>query len=44
MCAEMALAQLAAGRELSPIPRHILDKHYARKHGTDSYYGQDSKS
>jgi L-ribulose-5-phosphate 4-epimerase len=44
MCAEMALAQLAAGRELSPIPRHILDKHYTRKHGTDAYYGQDSKS
>lgn len=40
MCAEMALAQLAAGRKLAPIPDHILDKHYTRKHGKDAYYGQ----
>ena len=40
LCAEMALAQLAAGRDLEPIPQHILDKHYTRKHGKDAYYGQ----
>jgi L-ribulose-5-phosphate 4-epimerase len=40
MCAEMALAQLAAGKSLTPIPDHILNKHYTRKHGVDAYYGQ----
>jgi L-ribulose-5-phosphate 4-epimerase len=40
MCAGMALDQLAAGRPLAPIPDHILDKHQARKHGADAYYGQ----
>ncbi len=40
MCAEMALAQLAAGHALTPIPDHILNKHYTRKHGADAYYGQ----
>ena len=33
-------AGIAAGRELAPIPDHILNKHYTRKHGTDAYYGQ----
>lgn len=24
-----------------PLPQYLLDKHYARKHGRDAYYGQD---
>jgi len=39
-CARMALATLALCPEAEPIPRHILDKHYARKHGPGAYYGQ----
>ncbi len=39
-CAAMALAQLGAGRPLEPIPQHLLDKHYTRKHGSSAYYGQ----
>lgn len=42
MCAEMAVAQLRAGRELTPIPEHLLRKHYTRKHGPDATYGQRS--
>ena len=42
MCAEMAVAQLLAGCELTPIPEHLLRKHYTRKHGPDATYGQRS--
>jgi hypothetical protein len=24
----------------TPIGKHLLDKHYLRKHGKDKYYGQ----
>ncbi len=44
MCAEMALAQLACNRPLNPIPAHILNKHYTRKHGVDAYYGQGNNT
>jgi L-ribulose-5-phosphate 4-epimerase len=27
-------------RPSSDSPRHLLDKHYLRKHGADAYYGQ----
>lgn len=23
-----------------PAPRHVLDKHFLRKHGPNAYYGQ----
>jgi L-ribulose-5-phosphate 4-epimerase len=41
-----AVAKMAVGARLlhpglGPIPQHILDKHYRRKHGPDAYYGQD---
>lgn len=42
MCAEMALAQLLSGHELTPIPEHLRRKHYTRKHGPDATYGQRS--
>ncbi|MFW6381731.1 MAG: L-ribulose-5-phosphate 4-epimerase [Bacillota bacterium] len=27
-------------REIKPMNRHLLDKHFLRKHGDDAYYGQ----
>lgn len=38
--AEMAIATFALRPEAGPIPAHILEKHYRRKHGPDAYYGQ----
>lgn len=40
MCAEMAMGSLRLHPDLQPIPAHILDKHYQRKHGPAAYYGQ----
>jgi L-ribulose-5-phosphate 4-epimerase len=39
-CARMALDSLAAGKELTPLPPHLLNKHYQRKHGKNATYGQ----
>jgi len=41
LAARMALATLQLKADCPPAPRHILDKHYLRKHGPDAYYGQD---
>src|SRR3984957_8367744 len=38
--AEMALKTLQLDPHVSPIERHLLDKHYLRKHGAAAYYGQ----
>lgn len=38
--AEMAMKALALNPELGPVPSHLLDKHYKRKHGAGAYYGQ----
>ncbi len=40
VCCEMAMGtwQLSPGQ--SPLPGHILEKHYIRKHGAGAYYGQ----
>jgi L-ribulose-5-phosphate 4-epimerase len=38
--ARMALGSLQLNPALEPIPAHILDKHYARKHGPRATYGQ----
>ncbi len=27
----------------NPVDRHLIDKHYSRKHGENSYYGQNNK-
>ncbi|KQV23632.1 ribulose phosphate epimerase [Rhizobium sp. Root1203] len=43
VCADMALAMLAAGRPLEPIPTHITRKHQDRKHGPNQTYGQTAK-
>ncbi len=36
----MAWHCLALVKELPPIQRELLDKHYLRKHGANAYYGQ----
>jgi len=41
--AESALATLALAPETPPIPQHLLDKHFLRKHGPDAYYGQKNE-
>ncbi len=38
--AEMALKTLQANPAALPISRHLLDKHFKRKHGGGAYYGQ----
>ncbi|MBU0472978.1 MAG: L-ribulose-5-phosphate 4-epimerase [Bacteroidetes bacterium] len=41
--AEMALGTLAINNKCEPIEQYVLDKHYFRKHGANSYYGQNKK-
>ena len=41
-CAKMAIDSWKVSPELPVIPQYILDKHFLRKHGPDSYYGQKS--
>jgi L-ribulose-5-phosphate 4-epimerase len=36
--AEMAIHTMALA-PTGPPPRHLLDRHYTRKHGPDAYYG-----
>ena len=38
--AKMALGTLLLDPQIGPIPQHVLDKHYLRKHGPGAYYGQ----
>jgi len=38
--AEMALKTLSLTPDQKPIPRHLLQKHFFRKHGKTAYYGQ----
>lgn len=38
--ADMALKTLALAPSADPIPPHLLDKHFLRKHGKGAYYGQ----
>jgi L-ribulose-5-phosphate 4-epimerase len=38
--AKMALHTLALSPTLEPLPQHLLDKHFLRKHGANAYYGQ----
>jgi L-ribulose-5-phosphate 4-epimerase len=38
--AEMARKALVLNPDLQPVPKHLLDKHYKRKHGSVAYYGQ----
>jgi L-ribulose-5-phosphate 4-epimerase len=38
--AEMAWRSLSLNSQLAPLPQHIVDKHFLRKHGAGAYYGQ----
>jgi L-ribulose-5-phosphate 4-epimerase len=38
--AEMALKAMQLNPHAGPIPTHLLDRHFRRKHGPKSYYGQ----
>jgi L-ribulose-5-phosphate 4-epimerase len=40
--AEMNILSLLVNPDIKGIKQSLLDKHYLRKHGKDSYYGQDS--
>lgn len=40
--AKMAFNSLMINHSLKNIKRSLLDKHYLRKHGRNSYYGQES--
>lgn len=44
MCAQMALSTLQLTPDTPPLPSHLLDKHYLRKHGPGAYYGQSGMS
>lgn len=37
---EMARNTVQINPSAKPLPQHVLDKHYWRKHGTGAYYGQ----
>jgi L-ribulose-5-phosphate 4-epimerase len=36
----MAMDTFLLNPSAVPIPEHISEKHFQRKHGPDSYYGQ----
>jgi L-ribulose-5-phosphate 4-epimerase len=38
--AKMAAGTIGINKTQRPISQYLLDKHYLRKHGKDSYYGQ----
>lgn len=38
--ARMAYHTATLNRDIGAVPRHLLDKHFLRKHGKDAYYGQ----
>lgn len=38
--ADMALGMLRISPDAPPLEDYVLEKHYRRKHGPDSYYGQ----
>lgn len=41
LTARMALLTLQLDSKRPPMPQHLLDKHFFRKHGPGAYYGQN---
>lgn len=41
--AKMALFSIIINPRVSNLPKNLINKHYNRKHGKDSYYGQKNK-
>ncbi len=39
--ARMALLTLQLNSQMPPMPQHLLEKHFLRKHGPGAYYGQN---
>ncbi len=39
-CAQMVMGTFQLRPDAAPIPDHLLEKHYLRKHGPGAYYGQ----
>ena len=40
--AQMAyMTEVIAGGKNPPLPSHLIDKHFSRKHGPNAYYGQN---
>ena len=40
VCAQMAMGTWSLTTDQPGLPKHILNKHYLRKHGAGAYYGQ----
>lgn len=40
VCAQMAMGTWSLNADQPGLPKHILNKHYLRKHGAGAYYGQ----
>jgi L-ribulose-5-phosphate 4-epimerase len=38
--ADMALKTSTLNPSAPPVPAHLLEKHFFRKHGANAYYGQ----
>jgi L-ribulose-5-phosphate 4-epimerase len=41
LVARMAMVSLQIAPKLPPMPQHLLDRHFFRKHGPGAYYGQN---
>ena len=41
LTARMAHLSLQLEKNLPPMPQHLLEKHFFRKHGPGAYYGQN---
>ena len=41
LVARMAMLSLQIDAKLPPMPQHLLDRHFFRKHGPGAYYGQN---
>ncbi|MBN1566350.1 MAG: L-ribulose-5-phosphate 4-epimerase [Acidobacteria bacterium] len=41
--AQMAMGSFQLNPAISPLPAHIQEKHYQRKHGPNAYYGQKKR-
>ena len=41
LTARMAMLSLQLEKDLPPMPQHLLEKHFNRKHGPGAYYGQN---
>ncbi|MDR3221800.1 MAG: class II aldolase/adducin family protein, partial [Candidatus Accumulibacter sp.] len=41
LVARLAMLSLRIEPNLPPMPQHLLDRHFFRKHGPGAYYGQN---